>query len=44
MSITDLPNQAPAIKPTNEKTLTINPRRQPEIRMNAPSATKIMSR
>jgi hypothetical protein len=44
ISITDFPSQAPAIKPTNEKALTIKPRRQPEIRMNAPNATKIMSR
>ena len=44
ISTTDFPNQAPAIKPTNEKELTIKPRRQPEIRMNIPNANKIMSR
>ena len=44
ISIVDLPNQAPMIKPTKEKTLTIKPRRHPEIRMNIPNTNRIMSR
>jgi hypothetical protein len=32
------------IKPTKEKTLTIKPRRHPEIRMNIPNTNRIMSR
>jgi hypothetical protein len=44
MSISDLPSQAPKIKPISEKTLTNNPRRQPETRMKAANATRIKSR
>jgi len=44
MSMTDLPIQAPAIKPSNEKVLTNNPRRQPETKMKTANPTKIKSR
>ena len=44
MSITDLPIQAPKIKPSNEKMLTNNPRRQPEAKMKMAKPTKIRSR
>ena len=44
MSMTDLPIQAPAIKPSSEKMLTNNPRRQPETKMKTANPTKIKSR
>lgn len=44
MSMTDLPIQAPKTKPTKERTLTNNPRRQPEINIKTAKAIKIRSR
>ena len=44
MSMTDLPIQAPAIKPSNENMLTNKPRRQPETKMKMANPTKIRSR
>ena len=44
MSITERPSHAPKINPSNEKTLTNNPRRHPENRIKAAKAIKIRSR
>jgi hypothetical protein len=44
ISINDRANQAPANNPTSESVLTINPRRQPEINIKIPNASKIMSK
>ena len=44
ISIEDRPSQAPANNPTNESTLTINPRRQPELTIKIPNASKIISK
>ena len=44
ISMTDLPIQAPKTKPTKERTLTNNPRRQPEIKINIAKPIKIRSR
>jgi hypothetical protein len=44
MSINDRPNHAPKIKPRSEKTLTNNPRLQPETRMKIANPTRIRSR
>ena len=44
MSMTDLPIQAPAIKPSSEKMLTNNPRRQPDTKMKTANPTNIKSR
>ena len=44
MSIKDRPSQAPKIKPSSEKTLTNNPRRQPDTNMKSAKPIKIRSR
>ena len=44
ISIKDRPSQAPANNPTRESTLTIKPRRQPELTMKIPKASKMISK
>jgi hypothetical protein len=44
MSIRERPSHAPKIKPRREKTLTTNPRLQPEIKMKIANPIRIRSR
>lgn len=44
MSIKDRPSQAPMTRPTSEKTLTNNPRFQPETKIKSANPIKIRSR
>lgn len=44
ISIKDRPSQAPANNPISESTLTIKPRRQPELTIKIPKASKIISK
>jgi hypothetical protein len=44
ISIKDRPSQAPANNPISESTLTIKPRRQPELTIKIPNVSKIISK